>query len=113
MYGLISTFSLQTFENEWFRFKLGFHKESLDCEGLDDQASDGCFPYMIGSSFEFSTINGSLFRRLSNVASVPKEMRWLGNDDRLYVVDEQLRTVIELVGFDIFKGPPIEVRRFQ
>ena len=105
----------ELFENEWFRFQLGYHKPSVQCDFIDSETEQTayCRPYMVGTSFEFSTSNGSLFRRLSGVAAVPREMHWLGNEDRLYVVDEQLRTVIELVGFDIFKGSPLEVRRFR
>ncbi|MEE2785976.1 MAG: hypothetical protein VX589_01470 [Myxococcota bacterium] len=101
----------ELFENEWFRFKIGHHAASLDCESLE--ASDTCLPYMLDSRYEFGVQPGTLFQRKLEVAGVPKEMRWLPNDDRLYIVDEQFRTVIELLGFDIFQGAPIEVRRFR
>ena len=80
------------FENEWFRFRLG-----------DTRRDDGADPYMIDAEYRFRVENGFAISVLTGSLIVPQGMRWLPNNDRLYVVDGGQRSVIEIGGLDVYR----------
>ncbi|MBU1430319.1 hypothetical protein KKF91_07100 [Myxococcota bacterium] len=97
----------EPFEGEFFRFKIGAFRHDL-CDALsclqDLGVPDGALPYMIDARFQFDIGGGVERRRLADVAILPQEMRWLPNDDRLYVVDNGYQTVVKLAGLDVLRG---------
>lgn len=80
------------FQNEWFRFRLG-----------DTRQSDGVDPYMIDAEYRFRVDNGHATSGLTGAIVVPQGMKWLPNNDRLYIVDGGQRTVIEIGGLDVYR----------
>ncbi|MEZ4434020.1 MAG: hypothetical protein R3F65_16565 [bacterium] len=81
------------FQNEWFRFRLG------------DTVDDGVDPFMIDAEYRFTVINGFATSTLSGAIVLPQGMRWLPNNDRVYVVDggQNNGTVIEIGGLDVYR----------
>ena len=105
----------EPFQNEWFRFHLGMHQPSLDCASADRDGDTGetCLPYMVGTEYRFSTRNGEAYRRLAGAGILMREMKWLPGDDRLYVVDGALKTVVEYAGFNVFTEAMLQLRQIR
>jgi hypothetical protein len=82
------------FENEWFRFWLGMWSGPGGLEGA--------LPHQIDSVYQFEVSTGSSVRGIAEVALAPQELRWSPLDDRLYVVDAGLQTLVEVADFDVY-----------
>ncbi len=82
----------QPFDNEWFRFRLG-----------DARGEDGALPYMVDAEYRFRVVNGYEESVLEAAARVPQGMRWLPNNDHVYIVDGGRRSVMEIGGLDVYR----------
>lgn len=91
------------FENEWLRFHLG---------GLADP-EDARLPHMVDVAFTFPVVNGIVVSALVGEIIVPQGMRWLPNNDRLYIVDGALQTIVEVGGLDVFRQAMTLFRRYE
>ncbi len=95
------------FENEWFRLQLG----PSDPEALADDPSEGpTLPYLVDVVLTFEVDGGELIRRLVDLTRLPRapqDMRWLPNNDLLYVVDGAIQTLIEIGGLDVLRQTPV------
>ena len=117
----------EVFENEWFKFRLGF-LQYRDRESGDVIAgvADGRTPNLVRSAFgtgndprvdtarfRFSVDDGESTRRLDGVSILPRELRWLPFDDHLYIVDSARGTIIEVAGLSPSVSAPFIVRLFN
>jgi hypothetical protein len=105
----------EVFENEWFRFRLGGYAPPLEqCpEGSPAPDLDPRPPAMVDLTYAFSLVPGRALSQLQSAAVLPRQMRWLPNEDRLLLVDGALDNVLEFAGFDIFVERMAEIRRFE
>ena len=87
------------FENEWFRFRLGYLAAGDD---VISGVPEGRLPHMVEASFTFSTRAGRVVRSAQIVDGVAQEMRWMPLDDHLYVVDSTIGSVAEVVGLSVY-----------
>ena len=103
------------FENEWFRFRLGTYAAPVNQCSPDASASPlaALPPVMLDLAFSFTLTAGRATSQLSGAAVLPRQMRWLPNEDRLFVVDGAIDNVREIGGFDIFRERMLELRRFE
>jgi len=101
------------FENEWFRFTLGYLQAPSDSGAAALGIPAGRSPYQIDTSITFDTTPGLATRSLSGSLVLPRDLRWLPVDDRLYVVDSALGTVVEFTGFDPYSQVLRSVRQFN
>ena len=84
--------------------------DSLACEEL---GLDECLPFMQGVRFEFDVTPGELTSSWSSGLVLPGEMKWLPNNDHLFVTDGALNTVFEFAGFGGLRPSLFEFRRFD
>ncbi|MFN3197009.1 MAG: hypothetical protein ACE366_01155 [Bradymonadia bacterium] len=93
------TYLGDVFENEWFRFRLGYL-------GAGDDVISGVptsrLPHMVETSFTFTTRAGRSTRSASVIVGLAQEMSWLPLDDHLYIVDSAVGSVVEVVDLDIY-----------
>jgi hypothetical protein len=68
---------------------------------------------MLNLVYSFTLTPGRATSQLSNAAVLPRQMRWLPNEDRLFIVDGAIDNVLEIGGFDIFRERMSELRRFE
>ena len=120
----------QVFENEWFRFKLGYLGQTESETGPpSDGVSPGRLPNLVRSTFDSAAVAsdsqverarftfqvrvGAGHRYTPGVSALPRSMSWLPVDDSLYIVDSAHGTVIEVGAFDVYEGNPVILRQFN
>ena len=101
------------FENEWFRFTLGYLQAPPDAGGEALGVPSGRVPYQLDTSVTFDTAPGIATRSLQGSLVLPRDLRWLPVDDRLYVVDSAQGTVVEFTGFDPYTQILRSIRQFN
>ena len=101
------------FENEWFRFTLGYLQAPPDAGAEALGVPSGRVPYQLDTSVTFDTAPGIATRSLQGSLVLPRDLRWLPVDDRLYVVDSAQGTVVEFTGFDPYTQILRSIRQFN
>jgi len=84
----------KTYDDGRLQFRIDVPDNEEMCDGQP------CNPYLIGAVLSFGFVRGGSEKRGQSTARFPSAMRWLGFDDRLYVLDATLGSVISVEGLD-------------
>jgi hypothetical protein len=103
----------QPFANEWFAFTLGWLAAPENASAGTLGVPSGLRPYQLDVRYVFDTVAGTSTRSLQGELALPRDLRWLPVDDRLYVVDSALGTLVEFTGFDPYEQVLRAVRQFN
>lgn len=103
----------EPFANEWFAFTLGWLAAPENASAGTLGVPAGLRPYQLDVRYVFDTVAGISTRSLQGELALPRDLRWLPVDDRLYVVDSALGTLVEFTGFDPYEQVLRAVRQFN
>ena len=96
-----------TFDDGRVQFRLSTPISTALCDGSP------CKPYLIKSIVSFGVVGGGGSKLGQSTAIFPSSMKWLPFDDRLYVLDATIGTVITVEGLDIERRNFFESGRLQ
>lgn len=84
------------FENEWFRFRLGYQSETATQAGV----AVNTLPYMVDVFYEFYVASGYKSNFYDFTARSPQDIFWLPEKDRIYITDAAAQELIEYRNLD-------------
>ena len=97
----------EVFEDSRVKFQLSVPVIEEECDGAP------CKPYLINSVVGFGMVKGGSEKRGQASAVFPSMMRWLGFDDRLYMLDASVGTVISVEGLELSRPAIFETTRLE
>lgn len=95
------------YSDGYVRFQISVPKFDELCDGMP------CKPYLLDSTLTFSIIDGGTEKEGISSAVFASSMEWLPFDDRLYVLDATIGTVISVEGLDLERTLFFESGRLQ